>query len=65
MNLVSEVHWLDDDNMDLGTGLAIVVNAISSACDGQWVLYTGITEAPLGARRARVSYIVRGRRPLG
>ena len=28
VNLVSEVHWLDDDNMDLGTGLAIVVNAI-------------------------------------
>jgi hypothetical protein len=61
VNLVSEVHWLDDDNMDLGTGLAIVVNAISSACDGQWVLYTGITEeAPLGARRARVSFTSSG-----
>lgn len=52
----AEVRWLDDESEDLGPALAIFVPRVGSASDGGWVLHTGITEeAPLGARRARVS----------
>lgn len=53
----AEARWLDDGNTDLGVGLAIPVAAVASASDGQWTLHTGITEgAPLGARKARISF---------
>ena len=55
--LAAEVRWLDDDCEDLGLALALFVPLVGRACDGQWALHTGITdEAPLGARRARVSF---------
>ncbi len=56
VNFLAEVHWLDDDNEDLGIGLAILVNHVGSAASGEWVLHSGITEeAPLAGRRARIS----------
>ena len=59
--LSAEVHWLDDDNEDLGVALVLFVPEVGRACDGQWSLYTGGTdEAPLGARRARISFASAG-----
>lgn len=53
----AEVRWLDEDGDDLGLALAMSVPQVGSAASGNWTLHTGITEeAPLGARRARVSF---------
>jgi hypothetical protein len=53
----AEVHWLDEDGEDLGPALSIFVPEVGPAQAGGWTLHTGITEeAPLGARRARVSF---------
>jgi hypothetical protein len=51
-----EVRWLDDDCEDLGLGLSLLIPDVGRACDGEWDLHSGVTdEAPLGARRARIS----------
>jgi hypothetical protein len=50
------VSWLDEDGEDLGLGLLAFVPRVGSAPDGEWGFQSGITdEAPLGARRARLS----------
>ena len=53
----AEVRWLDEDGEDLGVALAIDVPQVGPAAEGEWTLHTGTTEeAPIGARRARVSF---------
>lgn len=65
VRLSAEVRWLDDDGDDLGLALALFVPQVGRACDGEWALHTGVTdEAPLGARRARVSLASAGRMVL-
>jgi len=57
-----KVHWLDDDGEDLGLGLSLLVPDVGRACDGEWDLQSGVTdEAPLGARRARISIASAGK----
>jgi hypothetical protein len=53
----AEVRWLDEDQDDLGVALAIFVPEVGPAEAGAWTLHSGITEeAPIAARRARVSF---------
>ncbi len=53
--LLAEVHWLDNNNKEIGQGLSLVIPSLS--VQGIWVVYTGITEpAPLGTATARVQF---------
>jgi hypothetical protein len=55
--LQADVHWLNEDGDDLGVALALFVPEVGPASAGAWTLHTGITEeAPLAAKRARVSF---------
>ncbi|WP_161821736.1 hypothetical protein [Sporotomaculum syntrophicum] len=53
--ILAEVHWLDNNNREIGQGLSLVIPTLT--VQGIWVVYTGITEpAPPGTATARVQF---------
>lgn len=53
--ILAEVHWLDNNNREIGLGLSLVIPSLT--VQGIWVVYTGITEpAPPGTATARIQF---------